>query len=88
MLEIASPLEDAKRGSHVSIRHKEGYAITQALKARGIVVDFRAPDIIRFGFAPLYNSYQDLWDTAQAVQQILDNGEWDREEFKQRSTVT
>ncbi len=87
-LEIASPLEDAKRGSHVSIRHTQGYAITQALKARGIVVDFRAPDIIRFGFAPLYNSYQDLWDTAQALKQILDSGEWDSKEFKQQATVT
>ena len=87
-LEIASPIEDEHRGSHVSISHGEGYAITQALRQRGITVDFRAPDIIRFGFAPLYNSYRDCWDTVQALREILQSGEWDEPQYKQKATVT
>ena len=87
-LQIASPIKDEHRGSHVSVSHVEGYAITQALRQRGITVDFRAPDIIRFGFAPLYNSYRDCWDTVQALREILESGEWDQAKFRQKAAVT
>ena len=85
---LASPFDSDKRGSHVSIINENGYAITQALKQQGIVVDFRAPDIIRFGFAPLYNSYMDIWKSVTALQEIISTKSWDREEYKSQSTVT
>jgi kynureninase len=85
---IASPQEDERRGSHVSIRHEQGYAITSALNDQGVVVDFRAPDIIRFGFAPLYTSYMDIWNTVETLKQTLLTKAWDQEAYKQKSTVT
>ncbi len=85
---IASPRDNDRRGSHVSIIHDEGYAITQALKAQGIVVDFRAPDIIRFGFAPLYNSYMDVWRSVNTLVNIINNESWKRAEYRERATVT
>ena len=56
---LASPRDPAQRGSHVSFAHPEGYAVMQALIARGVIGDFRAPDLMRFGFAPLYNRFED-----------------------------
>ncbi len=85
---IASPLDDADRGSHVSIKHDQGYAITRALNEQGVVVDFRAPDIVRFGITPLYISYMDIWKTVDTLKHILDTKSWDKEEFRQQSTVT
>ena len=85
---IASPQNDAIRGSHVSIQHEQGFAITRALSAVNIIVDFRAPNIIRFGFAPLYTSYQDIWDTVNNLEQIIRTKSWDKDEFKEKSTVT
>lgn len=85
---IASPQEDESRGSHVAIRHEQGCAITSALSAEGVVVDFRAPDIIRFGFAPLYNSYMDIWNTVEILKKILTTNSWDQEKYKRKATVT
>lgn len=85
---IASPEEDDKRGSHVSIQHEQGYPIVRALAARGVVVDFRAPDIIRFGITPLYISYLNIWDTVECLALILQERLWDREEYKQKAAVT
>jgi kynureninase len=87
-LAIASPLDDDKRGSHVSVIHQEGYALAKALNEQGVVVDFRAPDIIRFGIAPLYISYMDIWNTVEILAQIINTNAWDREEFKQQQLVT
>ena len=87
-IQIASPEEDDKRGSHVSIQHEQGYAVTRALADRGVVVDFRAPDVIRFGFAPLYTSYENIWDTVEHLTAIIQDGSWDKEEYKQKATVT
>jgi kynureninase len=60
----------------------------QALIARGVIGDFRAPDLIRFGFAPLYLRFVDLWDAVEILRQVLQEGAWDRPEFKQRASVT
>ncbi|MOA61401.1 Kynureninase [compost metagenome] len=60
----------------------------QALIARGVIGDFRAPDILRFGFAPLYNSYVDIWDSVQALREVLASGEWNAPRFIARKSVT
>lgn len=60
----------------------------QALIARGVIGDFRAPMNMRFGFAPLYIGYADVWDAVEHLSQIMDSEEWKREEFNQRSAVT
>jgi kynureninase len=76
------------RGSHVALRHAESYAIMQALISRGVIGDFRAPDMIRFGFAPLYNSYADVWDAVEVLRKVLDERLWDVAEFRERKAVT
>ena len=87
-LTLASPVRDEQRGSQVSFAHPEGYAVMQALIARGIIGDFRAPDILRFGFAPLYLRFVEIWDAVASLREILNSGEWDRPEFKARAAVT
>jgi kynureninase len=87
-LALVSPREAALRGSQVCFAHGQGYAVMQALIARGVVGDFRAPDILRFGFAPLYTRYVDVWDAASALAEILATRAWDRPEFKVRAAVT
>lgn len=87
-LEPLGPRDPAACGSQVSLRHPQGYAIVQALIARGIVGDFRAPDILRFGFAPLYLRFADVWDAAAALRDVLETGAWDRPEFHRRHAVT
>jgi len=87
-LTLASPRNAAERGSQVSFRHAQGYPVMQALIARSVIGDFRAPDILRFGFAPLYVRYVDAWDAAHALIDILETQAWDRPEFKRRSAVT
>ena len=78
----------SKRGSHVVVSHPNGYAVMQALIARGVIGDFRPPDLMRFGFAPLYNSFEDAQRAADALADILESGEWDRPRFQQRQEVT
>ncbi len=78
----------AKRGSHVCLQHPESYAIMQALIARGLIGDFRAPDLMRFGFAPLYNSYVEVWDAAEHLAQVMAGKLWDVPEFRERKAVT
>ena len=87
-LTLASPARDEQRGSQVCFAHPEGYAVMQALIARGVIGDFRAPDILRFGFAPLYQRFADIWDAVAILREILVSGEWDRPEFKARAAVT
>ena len=86
--EITSPRDASRRGSQVAITHSQGLAIMQALIARNVIGDFRAPDILRFGFAPLYNSHCDVWDAVENLQQLMQNREWQREEFNQPRIVT
>ena len=85
---LASPREAARRGSQVSLTHPEGYAIMQALIARGVIGDFRAPDVLRFGFAGLYVRYVDLWDAVAALKDIMATRAWDRPAFRERKAVT
>lgn len=86
--DLRSPRNPDERGSQVSLGHPEGYAIMQALIARKIIGDFRAPDILRFGFTPLYLRYVDVWDTIAALRDIIATGAWDTPEFKARKSVT
>lgn len=85
---LITPEDHSRRGSHVSYAHPEGYAIMQALIARGIIGDYREPHVLRFGLTPLYLGYTDVWDTVEALFDILDNELWNTEEFKQRHAVT
>lgn len=85
---IGSPENDEERGSHVAIRHDEGYAVSRALIERGVIVDFRAPDTIRFGFAPLYNSYMDAWNAVETLEQIIRTRAWESADYKQVAMVT
>lgn len=86
--EIITPRDAAARGSQVSLRHGDGYAIMQALIAAGIIGDFRAPDVVRFGMAPLYVRYADMWDAVIALREIMQSDTWQRPEFRVRATVT
>jgi kynureninase len=87
-LRTISPRNGARRGGHVSLIHPEGYAIVQALAARGVIADFRAPDAMRFGFSPLFVRYADVWDAMDQLGDVLATRAWDRPEFKHRTTVT
>jgi kynureninase len=85
---LFGPRDLAMRGSHACFAHPEGYAVMQALIARGIVGDFRAPDLMRFGFTPLYTSFEDVWRAADALADILATRAWDQLRFRERSRVT
>jgi kynureninase len=88
-LQLASPRQAAQRGSQASFAHASaGYPIMQALIARGVIGDFRAPDILRFGFTPLYTRFVDVWDAVEHLVQVLQSGEWREARFNQRAAVT
>lgn len=87
-LTLVTPLEHARRGSHVSYEHPEGYAVIQALIDRGVVGDYREPRIMRFGFTPLYTRFVDVWDAAETLGEILDGETWRQERFMARKQVT
>ncbi|MGJ8545049.1 MAG: kynureninase [Sulfitobacter sp.] len=87
-LELASPRDGAQRGSQVSFRFAEGYAAMQALVARDVIGDFRAPDIMRFGFTPLYLDAEDVSRAVAVIADVMNNQLWDREEYKIRAAVT
>ena len=85
---LASPRDGSLRGSQVSLTHPEGYAIMQAVIERGAVGDFRAPDILRFGFAGLYVTYADIWDAIAILRDVMDNRQWDEPRYKAVKAVT
>ena len=87
-LPVATPREAARRGSQVSLRHPDAYAVVQALIARGVIGDFREPDIVRLGFAPLYLSHADVLAAAQHLEQVLARREFEREDYRTRAAVT
>lgn len=90
---LASPREAGltppwRRGSQVSFAHPDGYGIVQALIARGVIGDFRDPDIMRFGFAPLYQRYEDVWQAVAELRAVLDGGEHTADAYRERASVT
>jgi kynureninase len=88
-LALISPRIDGDRGSQVSFTRAEGgYAIVQALIARGVIGDFRAPDVLRFGLTPLYTRFADVWDAVEHLRQVLESGEWKEDRFNQKAAVT
>jgi kynureninase len=88
-LSVITPRESSQRGSQVSISHREdGYAIMQALIARGVIGDFRPPDILRFGFTPLYTRFIDVWDAVDRLSQVMTSSEWRDPKFATRAAVT
>lgn len=87
-LELASPRDPHARGSQVSFRHPQGYAIMQALIAHNVIGDFRAPDLIRFGFTPLYLSEDDVVDAARVLERVMAERLWDDPAYARRSKVT
>lgn len=87
-LELNTPRDGTGRGSQVSFRHPEGYAIMQALIGRGVIGDFRAPDAIRFGFTPLYIGEQDVLGAVDILADIMANRLWDRPEYLRKAAVT
>ena len=87
-LTLVSPADPAHRGSHVSFRSDNAWPLNAALIARGIIGDFRAPDILRFGVTPLYLGFADIWRAVDHLADLLDSGKWDAPEFHARPTVT
>ncbi|WP_042281078.1 kynureninase [Nocardiopsis alba] len=90
-LSSITPAEHERRGSQVALLQPEegaGYPIVQALIERGVIGDFRAPDVMRFGFTPLYLRYVDVFDAATALVEVVESGEWRAERFNRRSQVT
>jgi kynureninase len=76
-LGLVTPREHARRGSQASFTHPHGYAVMQALIARGVIGDYREPHIMRFGFTPLYTSFADVWDAVEILREILDRADYD-----------
>jgi kynureninase len=87
-LDCVSPRDSARRGSHISFRHPEAYALTQALIARGVIGDFRDPDILRLGLTPLYLSHEDVWRAGDILRDILETEAWRDPAFAERLAVT
>jgi kynureninase len=86
-IEVVTPRDPARRGTQVSFRFPEAYAVMQALISRGVIGDFREPDIMRFGLTPLYLRHADIWRAASILSQVMRRREWDRAEFKVKAKV-
>jgi kynureninase len=87
-LSLASPRAGRRRGSQVSFRFEHGYAAMQALIERGVIGDFRAPDIMRFGITPLYIDADDVRQAAATIERVMTERLWDNEVYRQRAAVT
>ncbi len=85
---LASPRDDEKRGSQISFCHPAGYQIMQALIDQGVIGDFRAPNIVRFGFAPLYLTFMDIWNATEILKEIMTTGKWQEPAYSVRQSVT
>ncbi len=86
-LALGSPRDPTKRGAHVSFRHPQAYAVMQALIDRGVIGDVRMPDLIRFGFASLYNSHEEAFRAADLLGEVIEKSLWDDPRYHQRSKV-
>ena len=87
-IQLASPRDPMQRGSHIIFAHPDAYAVVQALISRRVIGDFRAPDLIRLGFAPLYNSHAEVVHAAEILAEIMTSREWDQPRFWERAKVT
>jgi kynureninase len=87
-LDCISPRDPERRGSHISFRHPGAFELCQALIADGVIGDFRAPDVVRFGLTPLYLGFEDLWIAAERIRDVLDSGRWRDPRYKIRGKVT
>jgi kynureninase len=85
---VEVPRDHRHRGSQVCLRHRGAYGLVQALIARRVVGDFREPDLARFGFAPLYLRFVDVWDAVEHLADVLGSHEWKRPAYQARATVT
>ena len=87
-LAVACPTGDERRGAQVSLSHPSGYAVMRALIKRGVIGDFRAPDVLRFGFPALYTRFVDVWDAVEVMADVLDSSAWAAPEYAVRQAVT
>ena len=88
VFEVVTPRDRDHRGSQVSVRHEHAYGVVQALIDRGVVGDFRTPDVARFGFAPMYLTLADVYDAVDQLVEVMDNEEFARPEYATRNAVT
>jgi kynureninase len=86
--EIACARNAEERGSQIALRNPQGYAIMRALIDRRVIGDFRAPDVLRFGLAPLYTRYVDVWDAVDRLCEVMSEGVWRDERYRIQATVT
>ncbi|MDE3245162.1 MAG: kynureninase, partial [Acidobacteriota bacterium] len=87
-LSLVTPREAVQRGSQVSFAHAAGFPVMQALIARRVLGDFRAPDLLRFGITPIYTRHVDVWDAVEQLRTVLEREEWREERFNVRGAVT
>ncbi len=87
-LDVVTPRQPSSRGSQVGISFDKGYAVVQAMIEHGVIGDFRAPDIMRFGFAPLYIRFQDVWDAADILAGCITTEAWRDPRFNRYLDVT
>ena len=88
VFDVVTPLDHAKRGSQVALRHAEGYGIIQSLIENGVIGDFRAPDICRFGFTPLYLRFVDVFDAVERIAGVMESASFQDQRFAVRNAVT
>jgi kynureninase len=87
-LQCVSPRSHAVRGSQLSFAHPNAYPIMQAIIERGVIGDFREPNLMRFGFAPLYTRYVDVWNAVEIIRDVLASKAWDDPKYQDRNAVT
>jgi kynureninase len=88
VFEVITPRAHERRGSQVSLRHEEAYGVVQALVERGVIGDFRTPDVARFGFAPLYVTHADVFDAVEHLVEVMAHDEHLRPSYAVRNAVT
>jgi len=86
--DVASPRDAERRGAQVSLRHADGYAIVRALIDRGVIGDFRPPDLCRFGFAPLYTRYVDVWDAVERLVDVMQSAAYRLPQYAEHAAIT